>query len=71
MMDENEVAKLWWEPIESIVKGPFVRKSDTMIDCILVHPDLGEIPFTATSDDPEPHGRAAHAYATDQMEKGA
>ena len=31
--------------------------SDGNIDLDLEHPDFGWIPFTASPDDPEPHGR--------------
>ena len=33
------------------------------IDCEINHPAMGWIPFTASPDDPEPHGRAVYAQA--------
>jgi hypothetical protein len=33
---------------------------DGRIDCEIVHPDRGWIPFTADPADPEPHGRSVH-----------
>lgn len=33
------------------------------IDCEIHHPDLGWIPFTASADDIEPHGREIYATA--------
>lgn len=31
--------------------------ADGTIDCEIDHPDFGRIPFTASPDDVEPHGR--------------
>jgi hypothetical protein len=33
------------------------RNENGTIDCEINHPDFGWIPFTASPDDPEPHGR--------------
>ena len=36
------------------------------IDCEIAHPELGWIPFTASAQDVEPHGREIHAAALAQ-----
>jgi len=38
---------------------------DGSIDCEIEHPDFGWIPFTATENDPEEHGRDLFAAITD------
>ncbi len=63
----DEVEEKWWEPIESVVTGPFVRRTDRLIDCTMTHPELGQMPFTAASDDVMDYGRAAYAYASTQL----
>ena len=35
----------------------------TSFDCIWIHPDLGDIPFTASSQDPDENGKALFAWA--------
>ena len=39
-------------------RGPYQFTEDGAIDCEVLHPDLGWVPFTASKDDPEPHGAA-------------
>jgi len=36
---------------------------DGGVDCEILHPAFGWIPFTARDSDPEPHGKAIHAEA--------
>jgi hypothetical protein len=43
-------------------KNPKMNKNET-IDLELNHPSLGWIPFTASKDDPEPHGREIYRRA--------
>lgn len=38
-----------------------VLLADGRINCELLHPDLGWVPFTADAADPEAHGREIHA----------
>jgi hypothetical protein len=42
-------------------RGPFVRTSQGAIDCEINHPHYGWVPFTASPDDVEEHGRALYA----------
>ena len=35
------------------------------IDCVWDHPRLGKIPFTASPNDPEAHGRAIYQWLVD------
>ncbi len=56
MADEEEVK---WE---DLVKEPYTRLPNGMIDCIVVHPTLGELPFTADPNDPMEHGRIIFAH---------
>ncbi len=45
-------------------KNPqWVNAENTMIDLIVTHPVFGEIPFTASPDDVEEHGRELFAKA--------
>lgn len=45
-------------------KNPiFTNAGNTMIDLIVTHPHFGEIPFTASPDDVEEHGRDLFARA--------
>ena len=44
-----------------------VRISDTRIDCEILHPVFGWVPFTADANDFEPHGRALYAAAVKFM----
>jgi hypothetical protein len=45
-------------------KNPkFVNAGKTLIDLIVTHPIFGEIPFTASPDDVEDHGRDLFARA--------
>lgn len=38
----------------------YITPDGLHIDCILEHPGLGQTDFTASRDDPEPHGRAIY-----------
>lgn len=40
---------------------------DGRFDCEINHPDFGWIPFTASPDDVEPHGREIWAAIRDAM----
>lgn len=42
------------------VQGPFVQNVDGTIDCEIFHARFGWIPFTASSADPDEHGRVIH-----------
>lgn len=44
------------------IKNP-KRNKDGSIDIELNHPVHGWIPFTASKDDPEPHGAAIYEFA--------
>lgn len=44
------------------IRAPAFNRSGT-IDCEIDHPDFGWIPFTASPDDPEEHGRAIYEAA--------
>lgn len=41
----------------------WANAAHTAVDLLVNHEAFGEIPFTATPDDPEPHGRDFHARA--------
>ena len=41
----------------------WANAAHTAVDLLVNHEAFGEIPFTATPDDPEPHGRAIYASA--------
>lgn len=41
----------------------WVNADSTLIDMIVTHPRFGEIPFTASPHDVEPHGRELFARA--------
>jgi len=44
--------------------GPKYANFDgTAVDLIIAHPELGTLPFTASSDDTEPLGQSLHARA--------
>ncbi|GHE72327.1 hypothetical protein GCM10019059_34990 [Camelimonas fluminis] len=47
---------------DTIVRNPAYNAVGG-IDCEINHPTLGWIPFSASADDPEVHGRAIHATA--------
>lgn len=51
-MDNLVTYPLWRNP---------VRNADGTIDCEIEHPDYGWIPFTASPDDSEQHGRDLYA----------
>jgi hypothetical protein len=51
-------------PIRNIVALP-----DGRFDCEIQHPRWGWIPFTASADDVEAHGRAIHAAIVAMAEK--
>lgn len=57
------------ELMAAFVTGPYIDNGDGTFDCIFRHPVLGDLPFTASADDVEPHGRAAHAYIASQLKK--
>jgi len=54
-IEENE-AMAWRNP---------VRNTNGTIDCEIEHPDYGWIPFTASPDDSEQHGRDLYAAITE------
>ena len=43
----------------------------TSFDCVWTHPDLGDIPFTASPDDPDATGKALFAWAVANAEIAA
>ncbi len=43
--------------ITSVVNPVYVNVEETAINCTITTKELGVLPFTATSNDPEPHGR--------------
>lgn len=45
------------------------KNKDGTIDCEINHPRLGWIPFTASKDDPEKHGRDIHKSLSKEMKK--
>lgn len=47
---------------DDMIRGPFVVNDNGTIDCELLHPQFGWVPFTADPNDVEEHGRAIHAY---------
>ena len=50
----------------NIRRPVFIDPSDApvrRIDCEIEHPNFGWLPFTASPDDTEEHGRAIHAAA--------
>ncbi|EGJ20507.1 hypothetical protein RSWS8N_00475 [Cereibacter sphaeroides WS8N] len=49
-------------PVELRIRNPAFT-ADGRIDCELLHPRFGWIPFTADPEDDEPHGREIHAQA--------
>ena len=49
--------------IQPMVAGPFQILSDGRIDCTLLHPVYGPVPFTADANDYEEHGRLIHEIA--------
>lgn len=44
----------------ALTQGPYEYDLLGRITCIILHPTLGAIPFTADPADPEPSGRAIH-----------
>jgi len=45
-----------------IITNPtWANAQQTLINCQIEHPEYGLIPFTASADDPEQHGRDIHA----------
>jgi hypothetical protein len=52
--------------IEVETRNPVLNENGT-IDCELNHPHLGWVPFTASPDDVEPHGRKIHALLLPQV----
>lgn len=52
----------------STYKSPiYVTEDQTKIDCIITftNPDIGEVPFTASLDDVEEHGRTIYQMIVD------
>lgn len=43
-----------------------VYNTDGTINCTWHHPDHGDIPFTASPNDPEPHGRLIFEFLQDK-----
>lgn len=57
IIEVNEV----FEISKKTVLGPFYSDAN-YIECRYVHPELGEIPFTAMSNDPEELGRKIYNF---------
>ena len=55
------------EDVAQFVQGPFTVNADGTIDCRIFHPRYGFIPFTASPNDPDFHGRAIHEILADQL----
>lgn len=67
-LSDKETEQERMAEIAPMVKGPFVVLEDGRIDCIVAHPVIGDIPYTADSNDVVEHGRMIHAIA---LQKGA
>lgn len=39
----------------------YMAADGSVIDCVLTIPGEGDVPFTASANDPEPHGREVYA----------
>ena len=63
----DEPVPLTPEGAGEFLKGPYVLLASGQVDCILMHPQLGDVPFTADADDVEEFGRMAHAFALTQL----
>lgn len=54
--------------IEVETRNAFLNDDGT-IDCELNHPHLGWVPFTASANDVEQHGRQIHAILLQELNK--
>ena len=67
VVDDRPLEEREPERMAEFVTGPYTLNEDGSIDLVFLHPVAGPIAFTASPDDVESHGRAAHAYALTQM----
>lgn len=40
------------DPLDELISGPYTRNADGSVDCTMLHPRFGEVPFTARGTDP-------------------